>query len=72
MADSFLSMFVLERACKIQILAQAGGRDLVPVPEPILKRVALQLKVVTVGQGTELAWPSLLRKLDRLDPSYRE
>ena len=71
-ADSFLSMFVLERACKIQILAQAGGRDLVPVPEPILKRVALQLKVVTVGQGTELAWPSLLRKLDRLDPSYRE
>jgi hypothetical protein len=27
---------------------------------------------VTVGQGAELAWPGLLRKLDRIDSSYRD
>ncbi len=26
-ADAFLSMFLLERACRIQILAQSGGRE---------------------------------------------
>jgi ribulose-5-phosphate 4-epimerase/fuculose-1-phosphate aldolase len=71
-AEAFLSMFILERACKIQILAQSGGAVLLPVPDPILERVASQLQVVTVGQGAQLAWPGLLRKLDRMDPSYRE
>lgn len=71
-AEAFLSMFILERACKIQILAQSGGTELVSVADPILERVAMQLNVVTVGQGAQLAWPGLLRKLDRIDPSYRE
>ena len=71
-ADSFLSMFILERACQIQILAQSGGAELLSVREPILERVALQHNAVTLGQGSQLAWPGLLRKLDRLDPSYRE
>jgi ribulose-5-phosphate 4-epimerase/fuculose-1-phosphate aldolase len=71
-AEAFLGMFILERACKIQILAQAGGSELVRIPELILERVDSQMKVVTVGQGAELTWPGLLRKLDRLDPSYRE
>lgn len=71
-AEAFLSMFILERACKIQILAQSGGSELLSVPDPILERVSSQLNVVTVGQGSELAWPGLLRKLDRIDPSYRE
>ena len=71
-AESFLSMFLLERACKVQILAQSGGAKLIPVPGPVLERVALQHNLVTMGQGAQLAWPGLLRKLDRLDPSYRE
>jgi ribulose-5-phosphate 4-epimerase/fuculose-1-phosphate aldolase len=71
-AEAFLSMFLLERACKIQILAQSGGAELVNVPDPILRLVELQVKAVTVGQGAELTWPGLLRKLDRIDPSYRD
>lgn len=71
-AEAFLAMYVLENACRIQILAQAGGEPLLPVPDPILATVAAQLGAVTVGQGAQLAWPGLLRKLDRLDPSYRE
>ena len=71
-AEAFLSMFTLERACRIQILAQSGGTELLPVPDPIVDLVARQLSVVTVGQGAQLAWPGLLRKLDRIDASYRE
>jgi ribulose-5-phosphate 4-epimerase/fuculose-1-phosphate aldolase len=71
-AEAFLAMYILEGACRIQILAQSGGGTLLPLPEPTLERVASQLGAVTVGQGAQLAWPGLLRKLDRLDPSYRE
>jgi ribulose-5-phosphate 4-epimerase/fuculose-1-phosphate aldolase len=71
-AEAFLSMFILERACRIQILAQSGGAELHHVADPILDRVAAQLRVVTMGQGAVLAWPGLLRKIDRIDPSYRD
>ena len=71
-AEAFLSMYILESACRIQILAQSGGARLLPVPQPIVEGVASQLDAVTVGQGAQLAWPGLLRKLDRLDSSFRE
>jgi hypothetical protein len=28
------------------------------------------MKTATAGLGAALAWPALLRKLDRMDPSY--
>ena len=71
-AEAFLGMYILERACRIQILAQSGSGTLLPVSEPIIETVAAQLNAVTVGQGAQLAWPGLLRKLDRIDPSFRE
>src|SRR6266436_6673275 len=71
-AEAFLGMFLLERACKIQILAQSGAGELAKIPNDIIDRVASQMSAVTVGQGAALTWPGLLRKLDRIDPSYRE
>src|SRR2546422_4501528 len=71
-SEAFLGMFLLERACKIQILAQSEGGELVKIPNDIIDRVASQMSAVTVGQGASLTWPGLLRKLDRIDPSYRE
>jgi ribulose-5-phosphate 4-epimerase/fuculose-1-phosphate aldolase len=71
-AEAFLGMFLLERACKIQILAQSGGGELSPIPKEILGKVASQMDAVTVGQGAALTWPGLLRKLDRIDQSYRD
>ncbi len=71
-AEAFLSMYILERACRIQILSQSGAGTLLPVSESIRESVAAQLGAVTVGQGAQLTWPGLLRKLDRIDSSYRE
>jgi ribulose-5-phosphate 4-epimerase/fuculose-1-phosphate aldolase len=70
-AEAFLSMYILERACRIQIFAQSGGRELHFVPHPIIDLTAKQMSAVTVGQGAELTWPGLLRKLDRIDASFR-
>ena len=71
-AEAFLGMFLLERACQIQILAQSGGSELSPIPKEIILKVASQLDAVTMGQGAALTWPGLLRKLDRIDSSYRD
>jgi len=71
-AEAFLSMYMLERACRIQILSQSGGGSLLPVDDSVLQSVAAQLGAVTVGQGAQLTWPGLLRKLDRMDSSFRE
>ena len=71
-AEAFLGVFLLERACKIQILAQSGAGELAKIPNDIIDRVASQMSAVTMGQGASLTWPGLLRKLDRIDPSYRE
>ena len=71
-AEAFLSMYILERACRIQIFAQSGGAELHRVAEPIIDLTAKQMSAVTVGQGAELTWPGLLRKLDRIDPTYRD
>jgi ribulose-5-phosphate 4-epimerase/fuculose-1-phosphate aldolase len=68
--DAFLNMYTFENTCRIQIDAQAGG-ELVQVDPAILQGLAQVMKTVTVGQGSALAWPALLRKLDRLDPTYR-
>jgi len=71
-AEAFLSMYILERACRIQILAQSGGGDLHSVPKDIIDLTAKQMGAVTVGQGADLTWPGLLRKLDRMDSSYQD
>ena len=71
-AEAFMGMFLLERACKIQILAQSGGGKLAQIPADIITRVASQMDAVTMGQGAKLTWPGLLRKLDRIDSSFRQ
>jgi len=70
--DAFLAMYLFEAACTIQIRAQAGGGELVPVDARILAGAQQQGRDATRGAGGALLWPGLLRKLDRLDPSYRE
>lgn len=69
-ADAFLGMYVFENTCRIQIDAQAGG-ELIHVDPEIVKGIGAVVKTATVGMGAELAWPALLRKLDRMDPGYR-
>ena len=72
-AEAFVSMYVLEAACAIQVRAQAGGGPLHEIDPRIVAGAAAATRQVTKGMGPgALAWPALLRKLDRIDGSYRE
>lgn len=70
-ADAFLSMYTFENTCRIQIDALAGGTELTSVDPKILNGMADVMRVATAGQGAQLAWPALLRKVERLGPDYR-
>jgi ribulose-5-phosphate 4-epimerase/fuculose-1-phosphate aldolase len=69
-ADAFLHMYVFESTCQIQISAQAGG-PLTQVEPSIVKGIAQAMKVQTGGTGGAFVWPSLIRKLERTDVSYK-
>jgi ribulose-5-phosphate 4-epimerase/fuculose-1-phosphate aldolase len=74
-ADAFQSMYIFEAACAIQLRAQAGGSlangELIEVPEAIIRTAGEQARAVTRGAGSALVWPGLLRRLDRVDSTYR-
>lgn len=69
--DAFLQMYIFENTCKIQLLAQSGGSELVNVDPRIIAGAQAQAKQVTKGLGGAIAWSGILRKLDRMDPSFR-
>lgn len=69
-ADAFLNMYIFETACQIQLSAQAGG-ELMPVDREILSGAAAAKEAQTDGVGGSFVWPALIRKLDRIDDSYR-
>ncbi len=70
-AEAFVSMYAFEAACAIQVRAQAGGGKLIPIDVRLIAGAKAQAKAVTRGLGGMLAWPALLRRLDRLDSSFR-
>jgi ribulose-5-phosphate 4-epimerase/fuculose-1-phosphate aldolase len=71
-ADAFQAMYLFEATCAIQLRAQSGGGELIPVAPAIIDSAKEQARQVANGQGPEqLIWPGLLRRLDRIDQSYR-
>jgi ribulose-5-phosphate 4-epimerase/fuculose-1-phosphate aldolase len=70
-SEAFLFMYALQIACEIQVAAQAGGGKLTPVPQPIVDGIRAQADVVLRNIGADIAWPGVLRRLERLDPSFR-
>ena len=71
-ADAFLFMYLFEAACTIQVRALAGGRELQTIDSRIIDGATAMAKEVTKGLGGHLAWPGLLRRLDREMPGYAD
>ena len=71
-AEAFLLMYTFEAACTIQLRAQAAATELVYVSPEVLDVNKQAAGAVTLGMGAQLAWPALLRKLDRRLPGYAE
>jgi len=71
-AEAFQRMSTFETTCSIQVRAQAGGGELIPVQQGIIDTAMDQVRQVTNNLGPHLlVWPGLLRRLERLDPSYK-
>ncbi|MYW92972.1 class II aldolase/adducin family protein [Amycolatopsis rubida] len=68
---AFTEMFYLEKAARAQLLAQATGRPL-RVPDPEVVELTTRQWVDDLGVSEDREWPSLLRKLERVDPSCRD
>ena len=72
-ASAFERMFHLERACTMQVRTRMLGPTAYPVEKLVIEKTE---KLVSDPdrsdlRSTKLVWPPLLRKLDRLDPSYK-
>jgi ribulose-5-phosphate 4-epimerase/fuculose-1-phosphate aldolase len=69
--EAFLRIYFLERACQAQILAlSAGEGNLSNPPQGSPEVTAQQGKIGLKLAAGALAWPALLRKAHRLDPSF--
>lgn len=66
--ETFMRIFFLERACTMQVRALSGNRKLV-VPEQKVQDV-VTAQSAGIGGTSKLAWPALLRMLDRKNPGY--
>ena len=70
---AFNTLFRLERACEVQVMALSCNTKLTSVPQHILENTyeQMQPRPGRAARNGGLAWPALLRKLDRVDSSYR-
>jgi ribulose-5-phosphate 4-epimerase/fuculose-1-phosphate aldolase len=69
--DAFLRMYYLERSCTMQVRALSGGVKSNMPNQGVPEKTASQGAMGFNGYMGALAWPGLLRKLDRVDPSYK-
>jgi hypothetical protein len=64
----------MERACAMQLAFQQSGAPFYPLSEAVVG-AGYARSNAGAARGhdpNKLDWPALLRKLDRLDPSYKQ
>ncbi len=73
--EAFLRLYRLERACQVQLDAAAAGRLRI-IPDDRARRSGRDIDRFSARESEAgigaLEFAALMRKLDRVDPSYRE
>jgi ribulose-5-phosphate 4-epimerase/fuculose-1-phosphate aldolase len=67
-AEAWSRLYFLERACQVQILAQATGRPLIEVPDAVVRRTAAQS--ADDNAAAQSLFAAVRRRLDRENPGY--
>jgi ribulose-5-phosphate 4-epimerase/fuculose-1-phosphate aldolase len=70
--EAFNNIFRLERACQVQVAALSCNTELFIPPTDILEATSRLYKPGVRRRFGLLEWPALLRRLDAIDPSFRE
>lgn len=72
-AQAFTSLYFLERACSMQVATLAGGTELHHAAPEIERKAAAQGADQALAAAADyLVWPAILRKVERLDPGYKD
>ena len=70
-AEAFLNIYMLERACAAQVDALAGGREIILPPPEVCAHTAAQFAANEVESHYEMAWTAALRLIDDGKTDYR-
>ncbi len=69
--ECFNNMYRLERACQLQVTALSCNTELQMPPGEVVQYTNHQMTSGVRRRYGELEWPALLRKLDKVDTSYK-
>jgi ribulose-5-phosphate 4-epimerase/fuculose-1-phosphate aldolase len=69
--QTFDLLLAFVKACEIQLALEASGAEILEVPPHICEATARQFEHHDAGRG-QADWPAWVRRMDRIDPSYRE
>jgi ribulose-5-phosphate 4-epimerase/fuculose-1-phosphate aldolase len=69
-AQAFNNIYRVERACRAQLLAAAGGEVALP-PAPVIEETNRVYRPEVRRPYGLLEWPAMRRLADRIDPSYK-
>lgn len=71
-AEAFNNLFRLERACQLQVMTLSCNTELhMPAPEAVRETNRVFMPTGQRRRGL-LEWPALLKRLDGIDPSFRD
>ena len=70
-AAAFIATYRMERACAMQLAFQQSGAAVHPITDEVVS-AAYNRPASGRNEPAKFEWPALLRKLDRLDPSYKQ
>ena len=74
--EAFMWMYRMERACRMQLAIQQAGAPISAIPDHVRETTMARNRLNISDQGYrpigKIEWPALRRKLDRIDPSYRD
>ena len=68
---AFIATYRTERACAMQLAFQQSGAAFHPITDDVVT-AAYSRPTGGRNEPAKFEWPALLRKLDRIDPSYKQ
>jgi ribulose-5-phosphate 4-epimerase/fuculose-1-phosphate aldolase len=75
-AETFVKTYRMERACAMQLAFQQSGAEFNPIDEEVVRAAYGRNRSRPAGTGSNdrvrFEWHALLRKLDKVDPSYKQ
>jgi ribulose-5-phosphate 4-epimerase/fuculose-1-phosphate aldolase len=73
-AETFVTTYRMERACAMQLAFQQSGTAFNPIDDQVVRAAYDRSRSAGVARNdrARFEWLALLRKLDRIDPSYKQ